>query len=84
MSSKTQFKCSNKVMTSSDREVTCGAFLMEVNDGIFNDKLRRVSSINFRCRKCSSLHHVSIGDKGELSVIRILTEKETYNVSNSL
>ena len=81
MSNKTQFKCSNVVTTSSGREVKCSAFLMEVNDGVFNENLKKSSSIKLRCRKCSSLYNVSISDKGELAVIRVLEKnKETANV----
>jgi hypothetical protein len=69
MSSKTQFKCSNKVMTSSGREVTCGAFLMEVNDGIFNENLKKSSTIKVRCRKCSMLYTISISKEGEMMII---------------
>lgn len=81
MSNKTQFKCSNKVFSKSGREVTCSAFVMEVSDGVFTEKLIKQSHIRLRCRKCSALYNVSIGNKGELEVFRIPErKKETANV----
>ena len=81
MSNKTQFKCSNVVTTSSNREVKCSAFLMEVSDGIFNDKLKKSSSINVRCRKCSTLYTISISKEGEMMIVGTpKKQKETENV----